>query len=291
MKSGPPSSGARNDRAPERLDFVAGATALDLITADGVALSALAYGPPDAPVAVVFGHGFTGSQRNRRVVELVSALAEREFAVYTADFRGHGASAGRSTYGEREVYDLEAVVAVARPRHARVVTVGASMGAFVALRHVGLGGTVDAVVAISSPAFATIPRMPRARMLGRLVRSDRGRRLLARHGTRVDPFAPVSVPPIELASAIAAPVAIIHGGRDRYVPLSDAKALHERLRSPRRLVVLPDFGHGEAGFGPDFAGVLERLILELLGAAPPATADRHTPSGRPSPSPDARRSR
>jgi pimeloyl-ACP methyl ester carboxylesterase len=290
MKSGSLSSGAGPGPARERHDFAASATTLDLTTADGVALSALAYGLPDARVAIVFGHGFTGSQRNRRVVELVSALANRGFAVYTADFRGHGASAGRSTFGEREVYDLEAVVAVARPRHARVVTVGASMGAFVALRHVGLGGTVDAVVAISSPA-ASIPKMPRARMLGRLVRSDRGRRLLARHGTRVDPFAPVSVPPIELAPAIAAPVAIVHGGRDRYVPLSDATALHERLRSPRRLVVLPDFGHGEAGFGPDFAGVLERLILELLGVAPPTTVDQHTPSGRPSPSPDVRRYR
>jgi hypothetical protein len=35
---------------------------------------------------------------------------------------------------------------------------------------------------------------------------------------------------------------------------------------------------------------LERLILELLGAAPPATADRHMPSGPPAPSPDARTS-
>lgn len=291
MESGPPSSGTRPDPAHGGHHAAAKATALDLTTADGVVLSALAYGPPGAPVAIVFGHGFTGSQRNRRVVGLVSALVDRGFAVYTADFRGHGASAGRSTFGEREVYDLEAVVTVARPHHARVVTVGASMGAFVALRHVGLGGSVDAVVAISSPAFATVPKLPRARMLARLVRSDRGRRLLARHGTRVDPFAPVSVPPIELAAAIAAPVAIVHGGRDRYVPLSDATALHERLRSPRRLVVLPDFGHGEAGFGPDFAAVLERLILDLLGAAPPATADRHMPSEPPAPSPDARKSR
>ena len=164
MESGPRSSGTRTDPPPRGHDAAREATALALTTADGVALSALAYGRPDAPVAIVFGHGFTGSQRNRRVVELVSALVDRGFAVYTADFRGHGASAGRSTFGEREVYDLEAVVAFARPRHERVVTVGASMGAFVALRHVGLGGSVDAVVAISSPAFATIPKMPRARM-------------------------------------------------------------------------------------------------------------------------------
>jgi uncharacterized protein len=242
---------------------------LALTTTDDVALAALAYGPSSARVAIVFGHGFTGSQRNRKVVELATALAARGFAVYTADFRGHGASAGRSTLGAQEVLDLEAMVAYTRNHHERVVTVGASMGAFVALRHAGLGGQVDAVVAISSPAFGTIPRMPRARMLGRLVRSERGRRLLARHGTRVDRYAPVTESPIELAPAIApTPVAIVHGGRDRYVPLRDAQALHDRLGSPRRLIVLPHFGHGEAGFGPGFAEILERLIYELLGLAP-----------------------
>jgi pimeloyl-ACP methyl ester carboxylesterase len=246
---------------------------LALTTDDDVALAALAYGTSSALVAIVFGHGFTGSQRNRKVVELATALAARGFAVYTADFRGHGASAGRSTLGEHEVLDLEAVVAFARDHHDRVVTVGASMGAFVALRHAGLGGQVDAVVAISSPAFGTIPKMPRAQVLGRLARSERGRRLLARHGTRVDPDVRVTNAPIELAPAIApTPVAIVHGGRDRYVPLRDAQALHERLGSPRRLIVLPDFGHGEAGFGPGFAEILERLIYELLGLAPRADA-------------------
>ncbi len=261
--------------APSSLppDVARAARPLPLTTADDIDLAALAYGPPAGRLAIVFGHGFTGSQRNPKVIELVTELVRRGFAVYTADFRGHGASAGHSTFGDREVLDLEAVVAYARDHHERVVTVGASMGAFVALRHAGLGGQVDAVVAISSPAFRTIPRMPRARMLGRLVRSERGRRLLARHGTRVDPFAPVSDAPIELAAAIApTPVAIVHGDRDRYVPLSDAKALHERLGSPRRLIVLPDFGHGEAGFGPGFGEILERLIYDLLGLAPEADA-------------------
>jgi pimeloyl-ACP methyl ester carboxylesterase len=250
---------------------------LALTTNDGVELSALAYGPPDAVVAIVVGHGFTGTQRNPKVVQLARTLAARGFGVYTADFRGHGASAGSSTFGEQEVLDMEAVVALARSRHQRVVTVGASMGAFVALRHVGLGGKVDGVVAISSPAFGTIPRMPRARLLGRLVRSERGRRLLARQGTRVGPFAPVSIAPIELAPIIATtPVAIVHGGRDRYVPLSEARALADRLGSSRRLVVLPHFGHGEAGFSRDFAAVLEQLIHELLGGFPTVSTEPPT---------------
>ena len=83
---------------------------------------------------------------------------------------------------------------------------------------------------------------------------------------RVDPRqAPVTSPPLDLAAEIAPiPVAIVHGRRDRYVPVSDAYALYERLGEPRRLVVLPRFGHGEAGFTDEFAVMLEALIADLL---------------------------
>ena len=48
------------------------------------------------------------------------------------------------------------------------------MGAFVALRHAGLGGEVDAVIAISSPAVGHVPQLPRARLLGTLAGVDEG---------------------------------------------------------------------------------------------------------------------
>ena len=69
-------------------------TASPVVTSDRVWLSTLMYGAADADVAVVFGHGFTGSQHNRKVVAFVRHLADSGLAVYTADFRGHGASGG-----------------------------------------------------------------------------------------------------------------------------------------------------------------------------------------------------
>jgi pimeloyl-ACP methyl ester carboxylesterase len=237
---------------------------LALITSDGVRLSALAYGGRDADVAVVFGHGFTGSQRNPKVVGLAEHLS-RTAAVYTADFRGHGASGGLSTLGAREVDDLEAVLAVARDRHPTVVSMGASMGGFIALRHAGLGGAVDGVVAISSPAVGGHPQRTRARLLSLAVHTRRGRRLLDLYGTRVGSFESAVTPPLDLVGAIAPiPVAIVHGARDRYVPVSDAYALFDRLGEPRRLVVLPQFGHAEAGFDTRFASSLEEIVTDLL---------------------------
>jgi len=236
-----------------------------LSTPDGVTLSALRYGRGNAHAAVVFGHGFTGSQHNKKIVALAGRLAEHGLAVYTADFRGHGASGGLSTLGDKEIQDLEAVLALARSRHRKVVSAGASMGAFIALRHAGLGGKADAVVAISSPAAGRDPKLLRARLLRRAALSARGRRLLDLYGTRVGAFSETITPPLDLVAQIApTPVAIIHGARDRYVPLADAYALYDRLGEPRRLVVLRDFGHGEAAFDLPFADRLNDLIGDLL---------------------------
>jgi alpha-beta hydrolase superfamily lysophospholipase len=236
-----------------------------LTTPDGVTLSALRYGAVDADIAVVFGHGFTGSQRNKKIVALAWRLADHGLAVYTADFRGHGASGGLSTLGDQEIQDLETMLIRARGRHRKVVSAGASMGAFIALRHAGLGGSADAVIAISSPAVGRDPKLLRARLLRRAALSPRGRRLLDLYGTRVGSVSETITPPIDLVAQIAPmPVAIVHGGRDRYVPLADAYALYDRLGEPRRLVVLRDFGHGEAGFAPDFADRLNDLVGDLL---------------------------
>lgn len=105
----------------------------------------------------VVAHGFTGDADRPHVRRIAAAFA-RHGAVVTFSFRGHGASGGRSTVGDREVLDLAAAVAWARGfGHARVVTVGFSMGGSVVLRHAALyaddavAGT-DAVVSVSSPA-------------------------------------------------------------------------------------------------------------------------------------------
>ena len=162
------------------------------------------------------------------------------------------------------------LVALARGRHERVVSVGASMGAFVALRHAGLGGHVDAVIAISSPGLRLGAEAAAAPACSVTSCGPAGVAGCSSGAARAcAPSLKVTTPPIEVDPALAAvPVAIVHGDRDRYVPLSDAEALHDTLPGPPRLVVLPGFGHGEAGFGPGFAEVVERLVRELLAQAP-----------------------
>ncbi|NLU68020.1 alpha/beta hydrolase [Streptomyces sp. HNM0574] len=88
-----------------------------------------------APGAIVVAHGFTGSVDRPALRRTVAHLA-RHTDVVSFSFRGHGRSGGHSTVGDREVLDLAAAVRWARSLgHARVATVGFSMGGSVVLRH------------------------------------------------------------------------------------------------------------------------------------------------------------
>ena len=236
-------------------------------TEDGTELAVGVQGPLDAPVALVLAHGFSMSSADGRLGSLAAGLAGAGHAVYTFDFRGHGRSGGVSTLGDLEVLDLDAVVRLARRHeHDRVVVAGASMGGFVALRHAALIGGEDAVVGISTPAtWGVSPRL-RAQALLMAVRNPLGRRILSARGTRVVGL--LETPPLspaQLAEQIAIPVALIHGAKDPYVPVDDAVLLHERLSGPKRLVLLPEFGHAEAGYSPELVGVLGSLVEDLLG--------------------------
>jgi pimeloyl-ACP methyl ester carboxylesterase len=131
---------------------------------DGVLLSAEEIGPPDAPLTVVFVHGYTLSmaswtfQRRTLAAELATANGHRPDArLVFYDQRGHGASnrgaAERSTV-EQLARDLDAVLESRVPR-GPVVLVGHSMGGMTimglaALRPELFGPRVVAVALIST---------------------------------------------------------------------------------------------------------------------------------------------
>ncbi len=153
-----------------------------LSTDDGVTIDAVyepggvvydASAPSSEHLVFVVAHGFTGDVDRPHVRRVAEAFAQYG-AVLTFSFRGHGASGGRSTVGDREVLDLAAAVRWARELgHTRVVTVGFSMGGSVVLRHAALYGpehgpehggrteaASDAVVSVSAPAVGTTGAPP-----------------------------------------------------------------------------------------------------------------------------------
>lgn len=234
-----------------------------LSTLDGVRLHGVVLsGPPGC--AFVLCHGFCGSRRS--TLPLGRALVGLG-SVYLFDFRGHGASDGVSSLGDREALDVHAAVSYARGHgNDRVVTVGASMGGIAVLREAAYFRDVDGVVSVSAPARWN-GHGRGARLSGLLV-SNRAGRALARRvlNTHVSPGWSWTAPPADLVERIEVPKVFVHGTRDRFISPAQAELLHERARPPKRLLIIDGYGHAEAGFDERVIGLMVTEIASIAHA-------------------------
>jgi pimeloyl-ACP methyl ester carboxylesterase len=266
MSNRPAGHAARSTVRPNRETGRRGPIRTFLRTPDGIPVDSV-YDPgaavyeafPHAPEAssspsrdlvFVVAHGFTGDV-DRPHVRRVAGVLRGHGAVVTFSFRGHGRSGGRSTVGDKEVLDLAAAVEWARGfGHARVVSVGFSMGGSVVLRHAALHpGTVDAVVAVSAPARWYYRGTAPMRRLHWLVTRPAGR-LVGRYGLRTRihhrDWDPVPLAPVDAVSRLApTPLLIVHGDRDGYFPLDHPRMLAEAAGDHGELWVEPGMGHAE----------------------------------------------
>ncbi|MEU7362200.1 MULTISPECIES: alpha/beta hydrolase [Streptomyces] len=262
MSNRPAGHGTRSTVRPNCETGRQGPIRTFLRTADGIPIDSV-YDPPpvvydtlpDASrtasrdLVFVIAHGFTGDV-DRPHVRRVAGVLRGYGAVVTFSFRGHGRSGGRSTVGDKEVLDLAAAVEWARGLgHARVVTVGFSMGGSVVLRHAALHGGTDAVVSVSAPARWYYRGTAPMRRLHWLVTRPEGR-LVGRYGLRTRihhrDWDPVPLSPVQAVPEIApTPLLIVHGDRDGYFPLDHPRMLAEAAGEHADLWVEPGMGHAE----------------------------------------------
>ncbi len=249
------------------------AAAFETVTTDGVRIVGTRLGDPRRRVpALVLAHGYLGWHRRPRWARFAERLAGR-FDVFAFDLRGHGSSGGITDFGGAEIADVDAVVGLARAAGAPcVVTVGASMGAISVIRHGGLIGGVDGVVAISSLASWDwhADSDPRARRrLMATWNTPLARRLTAIWGVRLGTeWQPPAESPEDVIGAIApTPVVIVHGLDDRLFGADLARRLYAAAGEPKRLLLGDGFGHAEVGLSGSFAALLDRVIGEMLEAS------------------------
>jgi len=246
-------------------------TATTLVTEDGVPIEAI-HLPGTKDLAIVVAHGFTLSWQRPNVWRIANRL-NRIAGVLTFDFRGHGRSGGLSTLGDREIRDMDVVVAYARELgYKRIVAVGFSMGASIVLRHAGLVGGVDAVVSVSGPGRWYYRGTEPMRRVHFAVEHRIGRFVTKRWlKTRISPegWKLVPVPPAEAAAQISPiPLLIVHGDKDHYFPPEHARQLYMAAGEPKELWLVPGMGHAEAACNNDLTDRIARWIKQ----APAVTA-------------------
>jgi pimeloyl-ACP methyl ester carboxylesterase len=274
------------------------AKATTLVTEDRVPIEAIHLrGTTD--LAIVLAHGFTLSWQRPNVWRIANRL-NRTAGVLTFDFRGHGRSGGLSTLGDREIKDLDVVVAYARELgYKRIAVVGFSMGASIALRYAGLVGGLDAVVSISGPGRWYYRGTERMRWVHRAVERRLGRWVTRRIlKTRVSPegWKLVPVPPAEAAARISpVPLLIVHGDKDLYFPPEHARQLYMAAREPKELWLIPGMAHAESACDQDLVDRIARWVDQATRpsqatpqlADPPGTESASAEVPREAATPDA----
>lgn len=240
-----------------------------LTTADGIRLAgSYLPGPSGAQAAVLLLHGFGANRRKPAYARLADGLSE-QLPVLALDLRGHGGSAGLSTFGDREALDVAAGVDWLHAfGHERVVLVGLSMGATAALHAAWAGVPVDGVVTVSAPAyFRDRADTPATRRLEALWESPLRRRFV-RHVIGISLGGPElwSGPPdpVRMAAEFTVPLLVVHGADDAYFPPSDADALAAARGDGAVVWHEPaGFGHAEDGITAAFVDRLGAAIVEV----------------------------
>jgi len=231
---------------------------LSIATADGERLHAWliearrdpAEEPRSARPTVLYSHGNAGNVEHR--IDVAATLAGLGCDVLLYDYRGYGKSSGRpSEAGVRA--DALAVhahlVEQERVPPARIVLFGESLGGAVSI-DLATRAPVGAVIV--EDTFTSIPD------LGAEIYPWLPIRLLAR--TRFDSAAKVA--------RIGAPLLVIHSPDDRLVPLAHGRALIERAREPKTLL-LTSGGHNAGGFRlrPEWIAVVARFLADVAERA------------------------
>jgi len=210
-----------------------------LSTSDGLQLDAWFYPPPAAaPVVLVF-NGNAGNRSDR--APLGAELARSGFGALLVDYRGYGDNPGRPSEAGLAL-DARAAAAFVRDeaRDHPTVYFGESLGAAVAIE-----------LALAEPPAALVLRSPFTSLADVAATHYP---LLPVRAMLWDTYASK-----ELIDAVRAPILVVAGSEDSIVPTGQSRALYERAREPKTLLIVPGADHND---------------FDLLAGAPLLTALR-----------------
>jgi pimeloyl-ACP methyl ester carboxylesterase len=210
---------------------------VEVAAGDGVILRGWSVTRPAHRLSAIYfgGNGETVDEHHP-----IFALAEQHrFDVYGVNYRGFGPSDGPARLDAiaadaLSVFDAIRANESGTGRHSAVV-VGFSFGSAPAL-HVATQRVVAGVVLQAPPTSAAeaIPRLPLPWYWAWLVR------------LRADPELGAWPQPIDMVAGVSAPLLVIHGDRDRVVPIDLGVRVFSSARSIHKTFCrVPGAGHGD----------------------------------------------
>ncbi len=214
-------------------------------TTDGLRLHAWFVPAPSPRGTVIFCHGHSGTPAPD--LQYVPGFRERGYNVLLIDFRAHGQSEGRFTslqYFERR--DLAAAIHYLEGRGiGRVGLLGFSMGAAASMSGAGDLRQVAAVVADCGYAelWRVVVEGACERGVPRLLAWGLSPLVVLLASLRLGVPLWTADPLRHVGRISPRPLLIIAGGRDQYIPPSEARRLYAAAGEPKELWIVPEGGH------------------------------------------------
>lgn len=212
---------------------------------DGITLRGWFVQAPTPRGTIIFCHGYAGSKAPD--LQYVPHFRARGYNVLLFDFRAHGESDGnRSSLVYYERQDLLGAIAYLQQRNIHQVgLMGFSMGAAVAIATAPLSEAVRAVVADSG--FAELQTILVTHMqhkrIPRSISFVISNFIVWVAGLCLGCSLPESNPLRWVSRLAPRPLFLIHGERDRSIPVSDARRLYEAAGQPKELWIAPNADH------------------------------------------------
>nr|MBC7244251.1 alpha/beta hydrolase [Chloroflexota bacterium] len=212
---------------------------------DGITLHGWFIPAQNPRGTVIFCHGYAGSKAPD--LQYVPHFRTHGYNTLLFDFRAHGESDGDKSslvYYERQDL-LGAIVYLQQRGINRVGLMGFSMGAAVAMATAPLSEAVRVVVADSG--FAELKTILNAylqnRGIPRSIAFVMSNLIIWTAGQQLGCSLPESDPIRWVGRLAPRPLLIIHGERDRSIPVSDAQRLYKAARQPKELWIAPEADH------------------------------------------------
>ena len=204
---------------------------------------------------IIYLHGIADDRGSAQ--GLITRFLPLGFDVVAYDSRGHGRSSGeRCTYGYFEKHDLTRVISQLAAD--RVILIGHSLGAAVALQAAPLEPRIRGIVAASTYADLRSIATDRAPFVFTRGMIEQAFTIVEREAQ----FAVDDVSPIRVAPSIRVPVFLIHGEFDRDTPPAHSRRVLQALPQSKRLLIVPGAGHNDV-FRADVWREIEGWIMAL----------------------------
>jgi pimeloyl-ACP methyl ester carboxylesterase len=218
-------------------------------------------------ITVVYLHGSADNRDSGNWI--AERLVPKGYDVLAYDGRAHGESTGDAcTYGVLEKHDLRRVLDQLGIK--RVLLIGASLGAAVALQAAPDDPRVIGVVAAST--FSDLEAIARGR--APLTMHEAQIREAFDLAGKQAAFRVSDASPLRAASRITVPVLIVHGAADRETSPEHSRRVYAALSGPKTLRIVEGAGHngGLSIIWPEVDRWIDEVLVHPGAERPHATA-------------------